>query len=89
MLMYLNEGDKMIVHYILNSYCRDCSLDIDNYLSYNQFVELCPIPHCKNRELLKELVRSHEHHNIKDYLGVEYPFNDQWKRFFNYRTGWT
>ena len=87
--MFLNDGDRMIVHYVLKSYCVNCGLDIDDYFSYNQFIGLCPRPDCKERGLIKGLIKSDHHLDIKDYLGVDYPFNEDWKRFFRSRKGWT
>lgn len=86
--MFLNDNDKMIVHYILKLHCQKCGLDISDYFSYNQFMELCPHPDCKERGLIKGLIRSDHHLDIRDYLGAEYPFNEEWKQFFRLRKGW-
>ena len=88
MLMFLNDDDRQIVHYILSAHCRKCGLDVDDYFSYNQFLGLCPRHGCGKMALIKGLVKSCDHLNIKDYLGIEYPFNEEWKRFFGCRKGW-
>ena len=86
--MFLNDDDKQIVHFILKSRCINCGLDVEKYLSYNQFIRQCPRSDCKEMMLIKRLIKSEHHHNIEDYLGAEYTFNDEWKRFFGCRKGW-
>ena len=88
LLMFLNDGDRMIVHYILKSHCHKCGLDIGDYFSYNQFLDNCPRHECDYNRLLRELIKLDHHETISHYLGVEYPFNDEWKRFFKSRKGW-
>ena len=88
LLMFLNDDDKQIIHYILSSYCSNCGLNPNNYFSYNQFLGLCPHPNCGKMSLIKGLIKSECHLDIKDYLGVDYPFNEEWKRFFGCRKGW-
>ena len=88
LLMFLSDGDKQIVHYILSVHCHECGLVIDQYITYNQFLDSCPRHECDHNRLLRELVKLDHHETITHYLGTEYPFNDQWKRFFSHRKGW-
>ena len=89
MLMFLNDDDKKIIHYTLTTHCSNCGVYVGVYLNYNQFIKSCPRTDCEHRQILQGLVRSSEHLDFKECIGGAYPYNDDWKRFFNHNKGWT
>ena len=88
LLMFLNDEDKQIIHYILTTYCQNCGLNPEDYFSYNQFIGMCPRPDCKERGMINGIIRSDHHHVFEDCMGTGCPRNDGWKRFFRLRKGW-